>query len=93
MTVSWRGKRIEEGRRSPSSVTKARGAPSVREVCVLGLRRAWTGRDRPTWSGRSYRVEARPVIGLEKIAAYASLVPLERDRAPGVVRDGGALVG
>lgn len=36
-------------------------APSVREVCLLGVSRpdaSWASGDRLAWGGRSYRVEA-----------------------------------
>jgi hypothetical protein len=53
--------------------------PSVREVCVLGLRRpakGWTAGAQVVVSGRVYRVEAtRACAGDDAAARYVHLAP------------------
>jgi hypothetical protein len=54
---------LVHGQRSERSLAGARRAegPSVREVCLLGVRQpstSWTSGDRLEWGGRLYRVEA-----------------------------------
>jgi hypothetical protein len=87
MTVSLRGGRSRPKPRRSRLRARPQSAagPSVREVCLIGVARDWSGDDRLTWSGRVYRVEAthpRPDRDCAGATAYVHLSPLAGD-APG----------